>query len=139
MKEQVYAYLKTVPAGKVTTYGRIAQHLGKKNLARVVGNILHSNPDPERIPCHRVVNSKGQVAENYAFGKRMAEVCDIAILIGEKQSAPIRKGLLECGFPELFLFTAKNLDEATAILGHLVRPKDVILFENDLPDNYNEQ
>ncbi|MBE5780878.1 MAG: UDP-N-acetylmuramoyl-tripeptide--D-alanyl-D-alanine ligase [Clostridiales bacterium] len=80
-----------------------------------------------------------QEAENYAFGKRMAEVCDIAILIGEKQSAPIRKGLLECGFPELFLFTAKNLDEATAILGHLVRPKDVILFENDLPDNYNEQ
>ena len=73
MKEQVYAYLKTVPAGKVTTYGRIAQHLGKKNLARVVGNILHSNPDPERIPCHRVVNSKGQVAENYAFGGGAAQ------------------------------------------------------------------
>lgn len=73
VKEKVYAYLKAVPAGKVTTYGWIAQHLGNKNLARAVGNILHSNPDPERIPCHRVVNSKGRVAENYAFGGGAAQ------------------------------------------------------------------
>ena len=68
MQEYVYAFLKTVPKGKVVTYGQIATYLGNKNLARVVGNILHSNPDPENIPCHRVVNSKGRLAENYAFG-----------------------------------------------------------------------
>ena len=68
MKEEVYAYLKTIPKGKVTTYGRIAAWLGNKHYARAVGNILHDNPDPAQIPCHRVVNSKGKVAENYAFG-----------------------------------------------------------------------
>ena len=68
MKEGVYAYLKTIPAGKVTTYGRIAEYLGNKNYARSVGNILHNNPDPSQYPCHRVLNSRGKVAEHYAFG-----------------------------------------------------------------------
>ena len=68
MKDKVYAYLKTIPCGKVVTYGQIAAYLGNKRMARVVGNILHQNPDPEAYPCHRVVNGKGQVAENFAFG-----------------------------------------------------------------------
>lgn len=68
MKKKVYEFLKTIPRGKVATYGQIAEHLGNKNLSRAVGNILHSNPDPSNYPCHRVVNSKGQVAPNFAFG-----------------------------------------------------------------------
>lgn len=68
MKEKVYAFLKTIPEGRVATYGQIAAHLGNKNLSRVVGNILHNNPDPASFPCHRVVNSKGKVAEHFAFG-----------------------------------------------------------------------
>ena len=55
------------------TYGQVADHLGNKNLARVVGNILHNNPDPEKIPCHRVVNSQGGLAENYAFSGSVAQ------------------------------------------------------------------
>ena len=73
IKDGVYAYLKTIAQGKVTTYGKIAEHLGNKNLARVVGNVLHNNPVPERIPCHRVVNGKGQVSGNYAFGGATAQ------------------------------------------------------------------
>jgi O-6-methylguanine DNA methyltransferase len=68
MKDKVYAILKTIPAGNVMTYGQVAERLGNKNLARTVGNILHDNPDPANIPCHRVVNAKGKVAEHYAFG-----------------------------------------------------------------------
>lgn len=68
MKEKVYAILKSVPRGKVTTYGQIALRLGNKNLSRAVGNILHNNPDPGNYPCHRVVNSKGRVAPHFAFG-----------------------------------------------------------------------
>ena len=68
MKDNVYALFKTIPAGKVMTYGQVAERLGNKNLARTVGNILHDNPDPANIPCHRVVNAKGKVAEHYAFG-----------------------------------------------------------------------
>ena len=57
----------------MTTYGQIALHLGNKNLSRAVGNILHNNPDSGNIPCHRVVNSKGQVALNFAFGGGSAQ------------------------------------------------------------------
>ena len=73
MKEKVYAYLKTIPKGRVTTYGQIAAYLGNKHLSRVVGNILHNNPDPSNFPCHRVVNSKGQLATHFAFGGAEAQ------------------------------------------------------------------
>jgi len=73
MKDSVYAFLTTIPKGKVATYGQIAEYLGNKHLARVVGNILHQNPDPARYPCHRVVNSKGQTAANFAFGGSQAQ------------------------------------------------------------------
>ena len=67
MNKKVYEFLRTIPRGKVATYGQIAVYLGNKNLSRAVGNILHNNPDPSQYPCHRVVNSKGQVAPNFAF------------------------------------------------------------------------
>ena len=73
MKDKVYDFLKTIPKGKVTTYGQIAAHLGNPKLARVVGNILHNNPDPANIPCHRVVNARGEVAANFAFGGAEAQ------------------------------------------------------------------
>lgn len=68
MKEKVYSYLLTIPRGKVVTYGQIAEYLGNKELARVVGNILHNNPSEEKYPCYKVVNSKGQLSSNFAFG-----------------------------------------------------------------------
>ena len=68
MKEKVYEFLKTIPKGKVATYGQIAEYLGNKNLARVVGNILHNNPDEKEYPCYKVVDSKGNLSEKYAFG-----------------------------------------------------------------------
>ena len=68
MIAKVYEFLKTIPEGKVATYGQVACFLGNKHLARVVGNILHKNPDPKNIPCHRIVNCKGEVSSAYAFG-----------------------------------------------------------------------
>ena len=68
MKERVYDFVRNIPRGKVATYGQIALHLGNRNFARVVGNILHGNPDPEHIPCHRVVNAQGRLSKAYAFG-----------------------------------------------------------------------
>ena len=68
MQEKVYAFLKNIPKGKVTTYGQIASYLVNRHLSRVVANILHNNPDPSQFPCHRVVNWKGQVASGFAFG-----------------------------------------------------------------------
>lgn len=65
--EPVYKLLKNIPKGKVVTYGRIAKFL-KIPSARLIGNILHNNKDPENIPCHRVVFSDGSLASAYAFG-----------------------------------------------------------------------
>ena len=67
-KQLIYDYLTRIPKGKVVTYGQIAEYLGNKNLARTVGNILHCNPDGEKYPCYKVVNSKGMLSEQYAFG-----------------------------------------------------------------------
>ncbi len=49
------------------TYKILAHMSGVKN-PRVVGNELHKNPDPQNIPCHRVVDSRGRLAKNFAFG-----------------------------------------------------------------------
>ena len=68
MKEKVYGFLKTVPKGKVVTYGQIAEAAGNPRAARAVGNILHSNPNGVEIPCYKVVDSKGRLSEHYAFG-----------------------------------------------------------------------
>jgi O-6-methylguanine DNA methyltransferase len=64
---QIYAIVQQIPKGRVTTYGQIAK-LTRINSPRVVGNALHHNPDPPTIPCHRVVNAKGMLAKNFAFG-----------------------------------------------------------------------
>ena len=68
MKEKVYGFLLTIPKGKVVTYGQIAEHFGNKKLARVVGNILHSNPDENKYPCYKVVDSRGNLSKQFAFG-----------------------------------------------------------------------
>ena len=68
MKEQVYRILQCIPTGQVATYGQIAKMLGNNHYARMVGNILHENPDGEKFPCYKVVNSKRQLAHKYAFG-----------------------------------------------------------------------
>lgn len=67
-KQEVYDNLLTIPRGKVITYGALAEMLGNKKLARAVGNALHYNPDGDKYPCYKVVNSKGELSRAYAFG-----------------------------------------------------------------------
>ena len=68
MKQRVYDFLRTIPKGKVVTYGQIAAYLGDKRLARAVGNALHKNPDPGKYPCYKVVSAQGKLSEHFAFG-----------------------------------------------------------------------
>ena len=65
---KVYKYLQSIPKGKVVTYSQIAEELGNKNLSRVIGNILHINPDPIKYPCYKVVNYKGELSKNFGDG-----------------------------------------------------------------------
>ncbi len=64
--DKVYKLLRTVPRGKVTTYGAIGKKLNMS--PRVVGFALHANPDSDNNPCHRVVNREGRLAPGFAFG-----------------------------------------------------------------------
>ena len=66
--EQVYEVVKKIPYGKVATYGDIAKALGNPRASRQVGWALHVNPDPENIPCYRVVDRFGRVSKAFAFG-----------------------------------------------------------------------
>ena len=66
--KRMYEAVKKIPKGHVATYGRIAEMAGEPKMARAVGNALHKNPDPENIPCFRVVNSKGELSGAFAFG-----------------------------------------------------------------------
>ena len=66
--KRIYKAVKKIPKGKVATYAQIAEMAGDRKMARAVGNALHKNPDPENIPCFRVVNSKGECSGSFAFG-----------------------------------------------------------------------
>jgi len=63
----VYNLLLKIPAGKVSTYGDLAKALGNPLASREIGRILGRNPNPIRVPCHRIVMSDGKVG-GYAYG-----------------------------------------------------------------------
>ena len=66
--EKIYEIVKQIPYGQVATNGQVAALAGNKHWARVVGYALHVNPDPDQIPCYRVVNKEGRVSDAFAFG-----------------------------------------------------------------------
>ena len=124
------------------------------NGVTVIDDAFNSNPVGAKaaldvlsaFPGRHVVVTPGMVEQgekeaeiNRRFGTQMAYACDIAILIGKKHTAPIVEGLLNGGMAKECIFVVNSLDEATVILGHLGRPGDTVLFENDLPDNYSEK
>ena len=85
--KRIYEAVKKIPKGKVATYGQVAELAGDKKMARAVGNALHRNPDPEGIPCYRVVNAKGELAGEFAFGgegaqRKLLEADGIAVVGG---------------------------------------------------------
>lgn len=66
--QKIYEVVRKIPRGSVATYGQVAALAGNPRWARVVGYALHVNPDPEKIPCYRVVNREGRLAEAFVFG-----------------------------------------------------------------------
>ena len=66
--EKIYEVVKKIPYGQVATYGQVAALAGNRHWSQIVGYALHANPDPEHIPCYRVVNRFGEVSKAFAFG-----------------------------------------------------------------------
>ncbi len=75
---------------------------------------------------------------NQQFGTQMTQVCDYIILVGQQQTLPIQMALTQENYSPRQLFVAANFAAAKQHLELILQPNDVVLFENDLPDNYNE-
>ena len=76
--------------------------------------------------------------EHETLGRRAAAVCNTVVLVGPARTAPILTGLRAAAFPAEHVIVVASLAEATARLSTLLGPGDVVLFENDLPDTYEE-
>lgn len=70
---EVYSVVKEIPAGKVITYGQIANLIGKPQCSRMVGQAMHNAPEHLSLPCHRVVNSTGRLAPGWEEQKQLLE------------------------------------------------------------------
>lgn len=83
--ERVVKFIKSIPRGKVATYGQVADYAGNPRAAREVAYILHSSSDKEGLPWQRVINSKGKISmkpgHGYEMQKKMLE--DEGIVFGE--------------------------------------------------------
>ena len=68
--DKVYEIVKLIPYGRITSYGAIAEYLGSKGSARMVGWAMNgSHSFPENIPAHRVVNRNGMLTGKIHFGR----------------------------------------------------------------------
>ncbi len=74
--------------------------------------------------------------ENYNFGARISKVADIVIIVNKTHYLSIRQGLLDNGFDETKIYEAETMLATQNVMKEILMPKDVILWENDLPDNY---
>ena len=129
------------------------QILNNNNGTIVIDDAFNSNPVGSKMALDVLKSFKGrkiiitpgmvelgdsEVKENKKFGRYMADSVDIAILVGMKRSQPIVEGLKEGKFDDMNIHVVADLNAATAKLAEISRVGDVILFENDLPDSYNE-
>ena len=77
---------------------------------------------------------------NKEFGKQIAKVADYVVLVGEKRTKPIYEGILSEGFDKDNIIVYNDVRDAYTFINSLTNGKDEVfaLFENDLPDTYNE-
>lgn len=66
--DKVYEIALRIPKGKVTSYGAIAETLGMKSSARLVGHAMAAVPEDLGVPAHRVINSAGALSGAHKFG-----------------------------------------------------------------------
>lgn len=66
--ERVFALVRRIPPGRVTTYGRLARAAGAARSARTVGWLLHHSPPDVAAVAHRVVNRHGDLTGGWAWG-----------------------------------------------------------------------
>jgi methylated-DNA-protein-cysteine methyltransferase-like protein len=93
--ERVVKFIKNIPAGKVATYGQIADYAGNARAAREVAYILHSSSEKENLPWQRVINSKGRISlkpgRGYELQKQLLE--DEGVIFDEEDHVDLDRFL----------------------------------------------
>ncbi len=89
---RIYEAVRKIPEGKAATYGQIAELAGDRKMARAVGNALRKNPYGESVPCHRVVNAKGELSGGSAFGG-----VEVQARLLEAEGVEVREGKVDLG------------------------------------------
>ena len=110
--------------------------VGAENACKVLG----------MMPGLKVVVTPGMIElgakekeYNKKFGEQIAEVADYVVLIGENKTKPIKEGLLTKGFDKEKIIVFNDVRKAYSFIGALTGNEEVYaLFENDLPDTFNE-
>ena len=117
----------------------------------IIDDAYNSNPEGSSAALdalalfaeHKILITPGMVElkdkgdeYNYIFGKKASTVCDSIILVGEKQTEPIKRGVIDGGFDESKLHVCGRVTDAIRLAYTLTDKPKVILLENDLPDNY---
>lgn len=97
----VHEVAKLIPKGRVTSYGAIAQYLGVRSSARMVGWAMHSCP--KGVPAHRVVNSAGLLTGKHHFSPPSAMQKSL-----EKEGVKVKGDKVQ-GFREIFWDPSKEL------------------------------
>jgi len=107
--------------------------------AKAALNVLRDFPERRIIITPGMVELGANEAEyNREFGRAMKGCVDIAIVVGKNRVLPIIEGLKEAGFTDEQIYQVDSLDASTRLLHTIVRPTDTVLYENDLPDHYQE-
>ncbi|MGE5330035.1 MAG: UDP-N-acetylmuramoyl-tripeptide--D-alanyl-D-alanine ligase [Deltaproteobacteria bacterium] len=147
--------LEQISAGiaKVEPVPHRLQILPTQNGTVVIDDAFNSNPVGAKMALEVLAQFKGrkiiitpgmvelgkeEYELNRAFGQCISESANIAILVGKKRTEAIQEGLKDKSFPMENIIIAASLDEASSKLAAIIKAGDVILFENDLPDNYDE-
>ncbi|NGP87468.1 UDP-N-acetylmuramoyl-tripeptide--D-alanyl-D-alanine ligase [Fodinibius halophilus] len=80
-----------------------------------------------------------QAEKNYQFGVQIGEAdLDLAVLVGQQQTKPIKEGIASTDFDMQKVQTVNSLNEANEKVQDFAQNGDIILYENDLPDSFNE-
>ena len=136
--EPVEHRLQLINKGSITVIDDAfnSNPVGAKNAVEVLGAFKEGR---------RVIVTPGmvelgerQAQENRALGEHMAHHVDLAVLIGAQQTAPIVEGLKAQEFPDEKTKVFSSFFDAQAFLQTYLKAGDVVLYENDLPDQYNE-
>ena len=76
--------------------------------------------------------------ENKKFGAAIAANADTVVLVGQNQTTAIQEGLRDASYPDEQIHVFSSLSEAQSFLSTILSPGDIVLYENDLPDQFDE-